>query len=126
MYAYAPVVERLKLPTGALIDGTFHPAASGRTFETRNPCTGQVTATLPACGAEDVDAGWMGIHPEIAPPSNIHHFRDTTGIGIFKESSDIHRPCDLRHERFRGQLLQRPVRDCEAALIRIYAAARHP
>ncbi|MEQ3677496.1 hypothetical protein, partial [Pseudophaeobacter sp.] len=27
-------------------------------------------------------AGWVGsVHPEITPPSNFHHLRDTTGDG---------------------------------------------
>jgi aldehyde dehydrogenase (NAD+) len=38
-----------------LIGGEWVDALSGRTFETRNPATGAVLATLPAAGAEDVD-----------------------------------------------------------------------
>ncbi len=75
MNAYSEIAKSLKLPTGALIDGKFVAATSGATFETRNPYTGAVIATLPACGAEDVDlavaaarrsfeAGvWSGLHP---------------------------------------------------------------
>jgi hypothetical protein len=25
--------------------------------------------------------GWVSVHPEITPPSNFHHFRDTTVFG---------------------------------------------
>src|ERR1700712_2654166 len=39
-----------------LIGGKFVDAASGATFETQNPYTGQSWATLPDCGTEDVDA----------------------------------------------------------------------
>lgn len=75
MNAYTNMASELKLPTGALIDGTFRPAASGRTFETKNPYNGQVIASLPACDAADVDAAvasaraafesgvWSGLHP---------------------------------------------------------------
>lgn len=75
MDAYASIAASLRLPTGALIDGAFRPARSGTTFETRNPYTGEVIATLPACAAAEVDdavaaarrsfeAGvWAGLHP---------------------------------------------------------------
>ena len=52
---YRAIAHDLALPTGAFIDGAFRPAASGRTFETRNPATGAVLADVAACGAEDVD-----------------------------------------------------------------------
>ena len=75
MNAYTDIARSLKLPTGAFIDGRFVAARSGATFETRNPYTGAVIATLPACAAADVDdavaaarrsfeAGvWAGLHP---------------------------------------------------------------
>ncbi len=75
MNAYADMAKSLKLPTGAFIDGQFVAAKSGATFETRNPYTGDLIATLPACGAEDVDAAvaaarraheagvWSDLHP---------------------------------------------------------------
>lgn len=75
MTVYADIAAKLRLPTGAFIDGAFHPARSGSTFATRNPFTGKVIATLPACGAADVDAAvaaarhsfeagvWSGLHP---------------------------------------------------------------
>ena len=75
MNAYADMAKSLKPPLGALIDGQFVAAKSGATFETRNPYTGELIATLPACGAADVDAavaaarrafesgGWADLHP---------------------------------------------------------------
>lgn len=47
--------ESLAYRTRAFIGGQFVPAASGETFETRNPATGQVLARIAACNAEDVD-----------------------------------------------------------------------
>ncbi|RVD32791.1 aldehyde dehydrogenase family protein, partial [Mesorhizobium sp. M4A.F.Ca.ET.020.02.1.1] len=38
-----------------LIDGKWRDAASGRTFETRNPATGAVIGTVPRSGAGDID-----------------------------------------------------------------------
>lgn len=75
MTAYTTIAANLNLPGGAFIDGAFRAACSGATFETRNPFTGLVIATMPACGAADVDdavaaarrsfeAGvWAGLHP---------------------------------------------------------------
>jgi gamma-glutamyl-gamma-aminobutyraldehyde dehydrogenase len=75
MTAYADMAKSLKLPTGALIDGRFVAARSGASFETINPYTGAPIATLPACGAADVDAAvaaarrsfeagvWSALHP---------------------------------------------------------------
>ncbi|MGH2765579.1 MAG: aldehyde dehydrogenase family protein [Actinomycetota bacterium] len=40
---------------GLFIGGEFAPAASGETFETRDPSTGEVVATVAKAGAEDVD-----------------------------------------------------------------------
>ena len=52
---YQAMAAGLDLPTGAFIDGSFRPAASGKTFETHNPATGEKLAEIAACGAEDVD-----------------------------------------------------------------------
>ncbi|WP_171173119.1 aldehyde dehydrogenase [Ruegeria sp. HKCCD8929] len=52
---YQSIAAGLTLPTGAFIDGSFRPAASGNTFETVNPATGEKLADIAACGAEDVD-----------------------------------------------------------------------
>ncbi len=41
--------------TQAFIDGRFVDAASGETFETENPATGQVITSVAAGGAEDID-----------------------------------------------------------------------
>ncbi|TYC64400.1 aldehyde dehydrogenase [Rhodobacterales bacterium] len=45
----------MTFPTRAIIDGKPVEALSGRTFDSINPATGQVLATLPACEAVDVD-----------------------------------------------------------------------
>ena len=75
MNAHSEIMTKLKLPDGILIDGTFQPAASGATFETKNPFDGEVIAALPSCGQADVDAAvasakaafesgvWSGLHP---------------------------------------------------------------
>ena len=41
--------------TQAFIDGAFRDAASGKSFETINPATGEVIAAVAHCGADDVD-----------------------------------------------------------------------
>jgi len=75
MTAYTDIARSLTLPGGALIDGRFVAARSGATFETRNPYSGALIATLPACAAADVDAAvaaarrsfeagvWADLHP---------------------------------------------------------------
>lgn len=40
----------------AFIDGAQRAAASGETFRTVNPATGETTAEVASCGAADVDA----------------------------------------------------------------------
>lgn len=71
------MTPRLPSPvrTRAFIDGGFVPAASGATFKSTNPATGEVLAEISSCGAEDVDravraarasfeAGvWSRMHP---------------------------------------------------------------
>jgi len=42
-------------PTQPFIDGAFVDARSGETFDTYTPATGQVLASVAACGREDVD-----------------------------------------------------------------------
>jgi 4-(gamma-glutamylamino)butanal dehydrogenase len=44
------------LDTGAFIDGEFRPAASGSTFDSLAPATGQPVAAVAACDRGDVDA----------------------------------------------------------------------
>ncbi|UWR78365.1 aldehyde dehydrogenase (plasmid) [Phaeobacter inhibens] len=72
---YRAIAANLSLPTSAFIDGTFRPAASGQTFTTVNPATGEALAEIAACGAEDVDFAvakaresfedgrWSRLHP---------------------------------------------------------------
>lgn len=72
---YKSIAANLDLPTGAFIDGKFCPAASGKTFETVNPATGEKLADIAACGAADVDVAvekareafddgrWSKLHP---------------------------------------------------------------
>ena len=72
---YRAIAKGLDLPTGAFINGGFRPAASGATFETINPATGDMLARVAACGAEDVefavtkareafeDGRWSRLHP---------------------------------------------------------------
>ncbi|WP_027256205.1 aldehyde dehydrogenase [Leisingera aquimarina] len=72
---YKSIAAGLALPTGAFIDGKFRPAASGNTFATVNPATGEKLAEIAACGAEDVDFAvekareafddgrWSRLHP---------------------------------------------------------------
>lgn len=45
----------LKLPSQAFIDGKFVHAASGKTFDSINPATGDVLANVAECDAADVD-----------------------------------------------------------------------
>lgn len=45
----------LRLPDRAFIDGAPAASVNGALFETMNPATGEVLATLPHCGPEDVD-----------------------------------------------------------------------
>ncbi len=52
---YKSIAAGLALPQGAFIDGGYRPAASGRTFTTANPATGEALTEIAACGAEDVD-----------------------------------------------------------------------
>ena len=52
---YKAIAAGLTLPQGAFIDGGYRPAASGRTFTTSNPATGEKLTEIAACGAEDVD-----------------------------------------------------------------------
>ena len=72
---YHAIAADLDFPTSAFIDGAYRPAASGKTFDTVNPATGDVLAQVSACGAEDVDFAvekareafydgrWSRLHP---------------------------------------------------------------
>lgn len=52
---YAAIAETVAFPANAFVDGSFRPAASGRTFQTINPATGKLLANVAACDAADVD-----------------------------------------------------------------------
>lgn len=72
---YKAIAADLSLPTQAFVDGSFRPAASGKTFTSVNPATGAVLAELAACDASDVDFAvakardafedgrWSRLHP---------------------------------------------------------------
>ena len=70
---YHRIAGALALPDACIIGGERRAAASGRVFQTANPATGQVIASLPACDGADVDAvvdaaraafdGWSRLHP---------------------------------------------------------------
>ena len=72
---YKAIAASLDFPTSAFIDGGFRPAASGKTFASVNPATGEPLADIAACGAEDVDFAvlkareafddgrWSRLHP---------------------------------------------------------------
>src|SRR5215469_12132224 len=72
---YQKIARELKLPSLAIIDGKACAAASGDTFATINPATGEHLADVPACGKADVDAAvasaraafndgrWSRLHP---------------------------------------------------------------
>ena len=48
---YAALAKTVDLPQNAFINGGFRPAASGETFETINPATGEV---LTEVGSSDI------------------------------------------------------------------------
>ena len=52
---YVAIAQGLALPSQAFIDGRSVPSASGRTFQTTNPATGEVLGQVAACDAQDVD-----------------------------------------------------------------------
>src|SRR5262249_32774730 len=70
---YKQIAERLEFPSKAIINGAQESAASGKTYPTHTPATGELLAKLPACGARDVDmavacarsawAAWAKRHP---------------------------------------------------------------
>ncbi len=51
----AKISQNLKIRNQAFIDGDYCPAASGETFATINPATGEHLADVAHCGNEDVD-----------------------------------------------------------------------
>lgn len=75
MTDYHAIAAKLTFPDKILINGKRVDAANNGQFDTVNPATGKVLATLPACDAQDVDAAvasaraaheagvWSGLHP---------------------------------------------------------------
>ncbi|MEL6618799.1 MAG: aldehyde dehydrogenase [Pseudomonadota bacterium] len=72
---YRAIASALTPAASAFIDGGFRPAASGKTFPTTNPATGEEIAQVAACGSADVDVAvakareafddgrWSRMHP---------------------------------------------------------------
>lgn len=52
---YTSIAAGLDFPNAAFIDGAFRPAASGKTFASVNPATGETLTDIAACGSDDVD-----------------------------------------------------------------------
>ncbi|MDG1472959.1 MAG: aldehyde dehydrogenase [Ascidiaceihabitans sp.] len=52
---YRALAADMDFATNAFVDGGYRAAASGKTFETVNPATGEKLADVAACGPEDVD-----------------------------------------------------------------------
>ncbi|KEJ89251.1 aldehyde dehydrogenase [Sulfitobacter donghicola] len=72
---YGALAADMGFATQAFVDGGYRPAASGKTFATINPATGEELAQVAACGPEDVDFAvskareafedgrWSRLHP---------------------------------------------------------------
>ena len=72
---YSVIAKNLTFSVNPFVNGKFSKPLSGNTMETINPATGDVLATVAACGAEDVDAAvivaqqafdsgkWSRLHP---------------------------------------------------------------
>lgn len=52
---YAALALDMTFATNAFVDGSYRPAASGETFASTNPATGEPLAEIASCGAVDVD-----------------------------------------------------------------------
>ena len=52
---YRAIAESLTPATTSFIDGSFRCANGGGTFDTVNPATGDVIASVAACDASDID-----------------------------------------------------------------------
>ena len=52
---YPQVSEMSKAPVGIIIDGQMRPSVAGRTFEKRNPATGELVSILCEGDAADID-----------------------------------------------------------------------
>ena len=77
---------------GALINGEFRPAASGKTFPTFNPGNGEVIAYLAECDEEDIDAA---VRAALAAYPGL-------------EEEDRRRPCQAADEAGAARGGQRP------------------
>jgi gamma-glutamyl-gamma-aminobutyraldehyde dehydrogenase len=72
---YSAIAQSITYPVTPFIDGDFVKPLSGKTMETLNPATGEILATVAACGSDDVnhavevarkafDGGsWSRMHP---------------------------------------------------------------
>ena len=72
---YGAIAETLVLPSGAFIDGKARAAASGETFDSINPATGEALNKIASCGQPEVDLAvekardafedgrWSKMHP---------------------------------------------------------------
>lgn len=75
MTDYKSIADSLTFPAKAIVGGKLVTAMSGKTFDTTDPATGTILASLPACGPEDADAAvasareafesgcWSALHP---------------------------------------------------------------
>lgn len=73
---YKAIAAGLSFPATAFIDSRFRLAIGGRIFDTVNPATGALLASVAACGPEDVDLAvakardafedgrWSRLHPK--------------------------------------------------------------
>ena len=52
---YAGIAKDIQFPTQSFINGALHTSASGKTFATTNPATGELLAEITACNSADVD-----------------------------------------------------------------------
>ena len=52
---YAAIAKDIQFPTQSFINGALHTSASGKTFATTNPATGELLAEITACNSADVD-----------------------------------------------------------------------
>ncbi|WP_022953782.1 aldehyde dehydrogenase [Leucothrix mucor] len=72
---YQAIAAEINFPNSAFIDGKFRPAASGNTFATINPATGETLTHIASCNADDVNFAvekareafeqghWSRLHP---------------------------------------------------------------
>ncbi len=72
---YGAIARTLVMPSGAFIDGKARPAASGETFDSINPATGEALNKIASCGEADIDLAaekardafedgrWSTLHP---------------------------------------------------------------